>query len=127
MTHGCRQLEETFLHAFVDGEFSPEEDAEVKVHLAGCAACTHAVRLHRSYKAAMLRANAVAPHPLYEGVRERLHEEPTQGRWARAFQKPSTSSLSTVNSRSDAARSNNSRSRTIVMGRPKCSLAWMRA
>ena len=90
MTHGCRQLEETFLHAFVDGEFSPEEDAEVKVHLAGCAACTHAVRLHRSYKAAMLRANAVAPHPLYEGVRERLHEEPTQGRWARAFQKPST-------------------------------------
>lgn len=89
MTHECRKLEETFLHAYVDGEFSPEESAEVKIHLASCPACAHAVRLHQSYKAAMLRANTAAPHLLYAGVRETLHEEPVRGRWSRAFQKPS--------------------------------------
>lgn len=89
MTHECRRLEETFLHAFVDGEFSPEENAEVKVHLAECPACTHAVRLHQSYKAAMLRANTAAQHPFYEEVREQLAEQSAQGRWARAFQNPS--------------------------------------
>lgn len=90
MTHGCRKLEETFLHAFVDGEFSAEENAEVKLHLAECPACTHAVRLHQSYKAAMLRANSAAPHAFYGEVRERLlEEEPQQNRWARAFQRPS--------------------------------------
>jgi anti-sigma factor RsiW len=85
----CRKLEETFLHAYVDGEFSPEESAEVKIHLEQCAICTHAVRLHQSYKAAMLRANTTARHPFYDGVRERLAEESPHGRWARAFQKPS--------------------------------------
>lgn len=89
MTHGCRKLEETFLHAFVDGEFSPEESAEVKVHLAECRACAQAVRLQQSYKAAVLRAGTPAPHLLYEGVRDRLQEEPAEGKWARAFQKPS--------------------------------------
>jgi anti-sigma factor RsiW len=89
VTHECRKLEETFLHAFVDGEFSAEENAEVKVHLAGCPSCAHAVRLHQSYKAAMLRANSAAPHAFYHEVREALDEEPRQGRWARAFQRPS--------------------------------------
>ena len=89
MTHECRKLEETFLHAYVDGEFSPEENAEVKAHLGECAICMHAVRLHQSYKAAMLRANLHAPHPFYGDVRERLLEESANGRWARAFQKPS--------------------------------------
>ena len=89
MTHECRKLEETFLHAYVDGEFSPEENAEVKAHLAECAVCAHAVRLHQSYKAAMLRANATAPHLFYGDVRERLHHQSDHGRWARAFQRPS--------------------------------------
>ena len=89
MTHECRKLEETFLHAYVDGEFSPEENAEVKAHLAECAVCAHAVRLHQSYKAAMLRANATAPHVFYGDVRERLHHQSDHGRWARAFQRPS--------------------------------------
>jgi len=89
VTHECRKLEETFLHAYVDGEFSPEENAEVKVHLDECAVCSQAVRLHRSYKAAMLRANAAAPHLFYDGVRDRLAEESAHGRWARAFQRPS--------------------------------------
>lgn len=89
MTHECRKLEETFLHAFVDGEFSAEENAEVKGHLAECPACTHAVRLHQSYKAAMLRANTAAQHPFYDEVRERLAQQSSQGRWARAFQNPS--------------------------------------
>ena len=89
MTHECRKLEETFLHAYVDGEFSPEENAEVKLHLEECPVCTQAVRLHRSYKAAMLRANAVAPHLFYDGVRERIAEESSRGRWARTFQRPS--------------------------------------
>src|SRR5436853_497564 len=69
-------------------EFSAEENAEVKGHLAECAACTHAVRLHQSYKAAMLRANVAAEHPFYDEVRGRLREQ-AHGRWARAFQKPS--------------------------------------
>ena len=89
MTHECRKLEETFLHAFVDGEFSAEENAEVRVHLAECPSCAHAVRLHQSYKAAMLRANDAAPHAFYDGVREALAEASRQGRWARAFQRPS--------------------------------------
>ena len=56
MTHECRKLEETFLHAYVDGEFSPEENAEVKAHLAECAVCAHAVRLiFDSYRAAEVR------------------------------------------------------------------------
>ena len=33
MAPECRQLEETFLHAWVDGEFSAEESAEVQQHL----------------------------------------------------------------------------------------------
>jgi anti-sigma factor RsiW len=89
VTHECRKLEETFLHAYVDGEFSPEECAEVKLHLAECASCSHAVRVHQSYKAAMLRANIAAPHFFYDGVRDRLAEQAAHGRWARAFQKPS--------------------------------------
>jgi len=88
VTHGCRKIEETFLHAYVDGEFSPEENAEVKAHLDECAICAQVVRLHRSYKAAMLRANAAAPHVFYGGVRERIAAE-SHGRWARAFQRPS--------------------------------------
>ena len=89
MTHECRKLEETFLHAYVDGEFSAEESAEVQAHLASCAICTQAVRLHRSYKAAMLRANVAAPHLVYDGVREHLLGELLPGRWGRAFQRPS--------------------------------------
>ena len=89
MTHECRKLEETFLHAYVDGEFSPEENAEVKMHLEECAVCTHAVRLHQSYKAAMLRANQAASHQFRDDVRERIAAQHVQGRWARAFQRPS--------------------------------------
>ena len=89
MTHECRKLAETFLHAYVDGEFSAEESAEVQAHLAACEICAHAVRLHQSYKAAMLRANVAAPHLAYESVREHLLDEPVPGRWARAFQRPS--------------------------------------
>ena len=89
MTHECRKLEESFLHAYVDGEFLPEENAEVKLHLEQCAACTHAVRLHQSYKAAMLRANQAASHHFHDDVRDCLAHEPAQGRWARAFQRPS--------------------------------------
>jgi anti-sigma factor RsiW len=89
LTHECRKLEETFLHAYVDGEFSAEESAEVQAHLASCAICTQAVRLHRSYKAAMLRANVAAPHLVYDGVREHLLGELLPGRWGRAFQRPS--------------------------------------
>ena len=89
MRQECRKLEETFLHAYVDGEFSPEESAEVKLHLDECATCAHAVRLHQSYKAAMLRAHTTAPHLFYQGVREQIAEEAAHGRWARAFQKPS--------------------------------------
>jgi anti-sigma factor RsiW len=89
VTQECRKLEETFLHAYVDGEFSPEENAEVKLHLKQCASCSRAVHLHQGYKAAMLRANTNAPHLFHDEVRGRIAEESAHGRWARAFQKPS--------------------------------------
>ena len=89
MTQECRKLEETFLHAYVDGEFSAEENAEVQHHLAECPVCLRAVRLHQSYKAAMLRANAAAPHAVHDALRDALADQPVQGRWARAFQRPS--------------------------------------
>ena len=89
MRSGCRKLEETFLHAFADGEFTAEEGAGIEAHLAQCLECARAVRMHQSYRAAMLRAGVAAPHPVYEGVRERLQEQSAQGRWTRTFQKPS--------------------------------------
>ena len=89
MTLECRKVEETFLHAYVDGEFTAEESAEVKLHLEQCAICTHAARLHQSYKAAMLRANESATHHFHDSVRESLEGELARGRWARAFQRPS--------------------------------------
>lgn len=88
MARACRQLEETFLHAYVDGEFSPKESAEVKAHLDGCADCAQEARLHQSYKAAMLRTQASAPNALNALVREQLAEEAAQGRWARALRDP---------------------------------------
>jgi anti-sigma factor RsiW len=88
MPQECRQLEETFLHAYVDGEFGAEENAEVKAHLFSCPACTHAVRIHQSYKAAMSRAQHSAPHRLHDALRERLHDEAVESRWTQAFRNP---------------------------------------
>jgi anti-sigma factor RsiW len=84
----CRQLEETFLHAYVDGEFAGDESAEVKVHLDSCAACANAARIHQSYKEMLLRAAEAAPHSLHDAVRAQLLAEGRQGRWARAFRDP---------------------------------------
>jgi anti-sigma factor RsiW len=89
MTLECRDLEETFIHAYVDGEFSSQESAEVKAHLEGCAACAHAVRIQESYKTAAERANVPAPHKLHDAVRGQLAAElPSSGRWARALRDP---------------------------------------
>jgi len=84
----CQKLEETFLHAYVDGEFTVEESAEVKAHLESCPACARAARRHESYKAAMLRAAGHAPHALDELLRERIAEQSERGRWARALRDP---------------------------------------
>jgi anti-sigma factor RsiW len=88
MTLECRKLDETFLHAFADGEFEGEERAEVKAHLAGCDECARTVRVHENYKAAMVRAAVPAPHALHDAVRTQLAEEAHKGRWARAFRDP---------------------------------------
>lgn len=89
MAAECRQLEETFLHAYVDGEFGAEESAEVRAHLDDCPSCTHVVRRHQSYKAAMARANATQASPaLEEGVRGHLAGEAGQGRWSSALRDP---------------------------------------
>ena len=88
MALACRQVEETFLHAYVDGEFSGDESAELKIHLESCAECAHAVRIHESYKAAMLRAGIHASHGLHDAVRDQLAAESRQGRWGRAFRDP---------------------------------------
>ena len=84
----CRQVEETFLHAFVDGEFTDDECREVQAHLDLCPECAHVVSIHRSYKAAMLRANGEAPHALGELMRDRIADEAAQGRWKRALRDP---------------------------------------
>ena len=88
MGQACQKLEETFLHAYVDGEFSGDEGAEVKAHLEGCAACTHSMQLHESYKAAMVRSSIAAPHALHDAVKAQLLAEVRQGRWGRAFLDP---------------------------------------
>lgn len=88
MAAECRQLEETFLHAYVDGEFSGEENAEVRTHVEGCDSCARSVRIHQSYRAAMVRVSASAPHALHDAVRTQLAAESQQGRWARAFRDP---------------------------------------
>jgi anti-sigma factor RsiW len=86
--HACRELEESFLHAYVDGEFSPEDCAEVRTHLARCAVCTAAVQLQQSYKAALRRAAIQAPHALLDQVRVQLGDEAVEGRWVRAVREP---------------------------------------
>jgi anti-sigma factor RsiW len=88
MNAACRKVEETFLHAYVDGEFTAEESADIQAHLDGCAPCMHVVRRHQSYKAAMARANLQAPHALHDGVRDHLVHEAAQGRWSAAFRDP---------------------------------------
>lgn len=88
MALACRELEETFLHAWVDGEFEGEESAEVRVHLQACSACAEVARIHESYRAAMSRAALAAPHALHDAIRRTLAEEPREGRWARAFHDP---------------------------------------
>jgi anti-sigma factor RsiW len=88
MPQECRQLEETFLHAYVDGEFGAEETAEVQAHLTDCAACTHAVRIHQSYKAAMSRASHEAPQSLQNMLKASLAEEAPDSRWTTAFRDP---------------------------------------
>jgi anti-sigma factor RsiW len=72
----------------VDGEFSPEENAEVKAHLEACPTCARAVRVHESYRAALQRANSAAPHTLHDAVRAGLNAEGSEGRWARALRDP---------------------------------------
>ncbi len=86
----CRDLEESFLHAYVDGEFSAEECAEVKAHLEGCAACTHVVRIQQSYKSLMRRSAVPASHAFRDELRAALGDEPLPGagRWTRAFREP---------------------------------------
>ena len=49
MTLECRKVEETFLHAYADGEFAADESAEIRTHLEACPACTDVVRRHESY------------------------------------------------------------------------------
>jgi anti-sigma factor RsiW len=88
MRQECHQLEETFLHAYADGEFGAEETAEVQAHLSGCAACTHAIRIHQGYKAAMARTAREAPRGLQSMVAAALAEEAPDSRWTTAFRDP---------------------------------------
>lgn len=87
----CQQMEESFLHAFVDGEFTADERAEVVTHLKDCAACAHVVRLHEGFRGAAARANIAAPHTLHDSVKLALvgAQAPGEdGRWLRAFREP---------------------------------------
>jgi anti-sigma factor RsiW len=85
----CRELE-SFLPAYVDGEFEAYERAEVETHLAGCAACQHAVRIQASMKEAVRRAApAIAPIELRHSVQLALqHEELPGSRWESVLRNP---------------------------------------
>jgi anti-sigma factor RsiW len=85
----CREIE-SFLPAYVDGEFDAYERAEVESHLADCAACKHAVRLQAALKDAVKRAGpAIAPIELRQSVRMALREEELPGsRWDALLRNP---------------------------------------
>jgi anti-sigma factor RsiW len=84
----CREIE-SFLPAYVDGEFDANERAEVESHLVDCAACQHAVRIQTSIKEAVKRAApALAPIELRQSVRLALRDEELPGRWDGVLRNP---------------------------------------
>jgi anti-sigma factor RsiW len=85
----CRELE-SFLPAYVDGEFEAYERAEVESHLSGCAACQHTVRVQTAMKDAVRRAApAIAPIELRHSVQLALREEDLPGsRWESVLRNP---------------------------------------
>jgi anti-sigma factor RsiW len=85
----CREIE-SFLPAYVDGEFDAYERAELESHLSDCAACQHAVRIQSAMKEAVKRAApAVAPIELRRSVRLALREEePPGSRWDGVLRNP---------------------------------------
>jgi len=89
MSLGCQEIE-SFLPAYVDGEFDAVEQAEVESHLAGCAACQHAVRIQAALKDAVKRAGPqIAPIELRQSVRLMLsEEEPPVSRWDGVLRNP---------------------------------------
>ncbi len=91
----CREIEDSFLNSYVDGELIGDESSEVSLHLGSCAACTHAVRIQRSFKGALLRAAPTHPAPaaLREALRTRLRAE-TRSRWAGMLRDPRSVALS---------------------------------
>jgi anti-sigma factor RsiW len=89
MSLPCREIE-SFLPAYVDGEFDAVERAEVESHLVGCAACQHAVGIQSAMKEAVRRAApAIAPIELRQAVRLALRdEEPPASRWEGVLRNP---------------------------------------
>jgi anti-sigma factor RsiW len=94
MTLQCREIE-SFLPAYVDGEFDAAERAAVESHLEECIVCRRAVRLHLAIKDAVKRAApAVAPIELRQSVRLLLREEEAPGsRWDGVLRSPRTVGL----------------------------------
>ncbi len=89
MSLDCREME-SFLPAYLDGEFEAYERAEVESHLEDCAACKHAVRIQLALKDALKRAApAVAPIELRHSVRLALRDEELPGsRWDKVLRNP---------------------------------------
>ena len=85
----CRELE-SFLPAYVDGEFDAYERAAVESHIEECAVCRRAVRIQSAMKEAVKRAApAVAPIELRRSVRLALRdEEPRGSRWDGVLRNP---------------------------------------
>jgi anti-sigma factor RsiW len=85
----CREIE-SFLPAYVDGEFDAYERAEVESHLADCAACQHVVRVQAALKDAVKRAApAIAPIELRHSVQLALRDEELPGsRWDAVLHNP---------------------------------------
>ena len=89
MARHCREFE-SFLPAYVDGEFDAYERATVESHIEECAVCRRAVRIQSAMKEAVKRAApAVAPIELRRSVRLALRdEEPRGSRWDGVLRNP---------------------------------------
>jgi len=89
MARHCREFE-SFLPAYVDGEFDAYERAAVESHIEECPVCRRAVRIQSAMKEAVKRAApAVAPIELRRSVRLALRdEEPRGSRWDGVLRNP---------------------------------------
>lgn len=77
MTIGCQEALQR-LYEYLDGELTPETDAEVRRHIDICAACYPEVKSATEFRDALQRAargQPLCPEPLRRRIAEMLEAE----------------------------------------------------